>query len=300
MLEKQNNRGYLMPKEERITMSEISCSIFATAPRIKSMRVLEYDNVYATKEHKSVSHELLYILEGRMTLHLGENLTFHGTPGDFLLIPSQTPHRDEFLLLKGLRILLIHFEWDKELFFQSVNNRALTNLSYETRNEARRRVEFLRTRWEKNSEFAIQNASLQLHSLLALFYYDIMQNSTSNTSMPPPSPAIDAMRRVKHFLNQNFASQITLKEAADFAGISSSYLSRQFHHEYGISFNAYLTARRLEAAQHLLHSSRLQTGEIAAQCGFNSVSYFIRVYKQHYGVTPRKHIGMTEEKNNIP
>jgi AraC-like DNA-binding protein len=284
-----------MPKEERITMSEITSSIFAPCPRIKSMRVLEYDNVYATKEHKSLSHELLYILEGRMTLHLGENLTFHAAPGDFLLIPSRTLHRDEFLLLKGLRILLIQFEWEKELFFQSVHNRALTNLSYETRNEARRRVEFLRTRWD-NSEFAIQNASLQLHSLLALFYYDIMQHSTLHALPASPSPAVDAMGRIKHFLNQNFASQITLKEAADFAGISSSYLSRQFHHEYGISFNAYLTARRLEAAQHFLHSSRLQIGEIAAQCGFNSVSYFIRVYKQHYGVTPRKHIGMTKEQ----
>ena len=276
-------------------MSEISCSIFTSPPRIRSMRVLEYDNVYATREHKSISHELLYILEGRMTLHLGENLTFHATPGDFLLIPSGTPHRDEFLLLKGLRIQLIHFNWDNELFFQSVHNRALTDLSYETRSEARRRVEFLRTKWDSSNEFAIQNASLHLHSLLALFYYDIMQQSTLPSASEVPSPALDAMRRVNHFLNQTFASQITLKEVADFAGLSSSYLSRQFHHEYGISFNAYLTARRLEAAQHFLHSSRLQIGEIAAQCGFNSVSYFIRVYRRHYGVTPRKHMGSTEE-----
>lgn len=269
-------------------MDEINKIILEQRPQIKSFRILEYDNVYSTCEHKSYHHELLYILEGRMTLHLGENLKFHAIPGDFLLIPSGTPHRDEFPLLKGLRILLVFFEWNVPEYFQNITNRALINLSYEIRSEAQRRLEFLRARWN-NSSSGLLNASLHLHSILMLFYCDIMRFNSDEDSTSLPAPAVDTMRRVKHFIDQNFNAPISLKDAAVFAGISSSYLSRQFHHEYGIGFSAYLTARRLESARHLLHNSSMQIGEIAAMCGFSSVSYFIRVFRQHYGTTPKQH-----------
>ena len=101
------------------------------------------------------------------------------------------------------------------------------------------------------------------------------------------------MQRVKHFLDQNCNSQITLKDAAEFAGLSSSYLSRLFHHEFGVSFSAYLTARRLESARHLLQTTRLQIAEIASRCGFSSSSYFIKVFSAHYGVTPKNHAEIT-------
>ncbi|MBR2374359.1 MAG: AraC family transcriptional regulator [Lentisphaeria bacterium] len=270
-------------------MDGISKNFLEHSPQVRTFRVLEYDNVYSTCEHKSGFHELLYILEGRMTLHLGEKLKFHAIPGDFLLIPAGMPHRDEFPLLKGLRILLVHFDWDEPEYFQNITNRALINLSYETRSEAQRRLEFLRGHWN-NTEFGLANISLHLHSILMLFYCDIMQLDSDGGTGNIPAPVVETMRRVKHFLDQNFSSPISLKDAAEFAGISSSYLSRQFHHEYGIGFNAYLTARRLESARHLLRNSSLQIGEIAAMCGFSSVSYFIRVFRLHYGVTPKKHL----------
>lgn len=280
-------------------MNENSRSFLEHRPKVRTFRVHEYDKVYSTYKHKSNFHELLYILEGRMTLHLGEKLKFHAIPGDFLLIPAGIPHRDEFQLLKGLRILLVHFDWDEPEYFQNITNRALINLSYETRSEAQRRLEFLRAHWN-NTEFGLANTSLHLHSILMLFYCDIMQLNSDGSAGTIPAPAVETMRRVKHFLDQNFSSPISLKDAAEFAGISSSYLSRQFHHEYGIGFNAYLTARRLESSRHLLHNSSLQMGEIAAMCGFSSVSYFIRVFRQHYGITPKKHIESSPVQKDVP
>ncbi len=258
-------------------------NFLSVRPHVRKFSVLEYDNVYSEKEHLPNCHELLYILEGRMTLHLGKNLIFHAVPGDFLLIPAWTPHRDEFVLRQGLRILLVQFDWDALDYFSRVDNRALINVSYGTRCEAQRRLEFLRDRRE-NTETWKLHASLELHGILMLFYFDIAGAKEQGSVLPEPSSEI--LRRVKHYLDQNYHEQVTLKDAAAFAGLSPSYLSRQFHREYGIGFSAYLTARRLEAARHLLRDTKLQVEEVALRCGFGSGSYFIKVFRRHCGTTP--------------
>ena len=269
-------------------MSEYSEKFLERIPSVLNFRIIEYDNVYSSHTHYSGAHELLYVLEGRMTLHLGENLEYRAGPGDFLIIPAGTPHRDEFAVLKGLRIHLIIFKWDAEEYFKYVNCRTLFNLPGDVRSEARRRLEFIRAHWTPGAE-GIFSASLQLYSILSLFYF---AGEEAAPKVPVPSAA-EVMQRVKHFLDQNCNSQITLKDAAEFAGLSPSYLSRLFHHEFGVSFNAYLTARRLESARHLLLTTRLQIAEIASRCGFSSSSYFIKVFRTHYGVTPKNHTEVT-------
>lgn len=257
-------------------------------PRVSTFKILEYDNVYSSHTHHSPAHEFLYVLDGRMTLHLGENLEYRAGPGDFLLIPAHTPHRDEFAVLKGLRILLIIFNWEAQEYFQHVDCRTLFSLPSDVRSEARRRLEFMRDHWEC-SETGLLSASFQLHSILCLFFFAAENQPSKNLLPEAPPPAAEMMRRVRHFIDQNYSSQVTLKDAAEFIHLSPSYLSRLFHHEFGVSFSAYLTARRLELARHLLQTTRLQIAEVAARCGFSSSSYFIKVFSTHYGVTPKNH-----------
>jgi AraC-like DNA-binding protein len=266
-------------------MSEYSEKFLERIPSVLNFRIIEYDNVYSSHTHQSNAHELLYVLDGRMTLHLGQHLEYQAGPGDFLIIPARTPHRDEFAVLKGLRIQLIIFNWDAGEYFRQVDCGTLAALPGEISSEARRRLEFMRACWEPGDRGKLA-ASLQLHGVLSLFYF--AAEIARSRKLPPP-PDAEMMHRVKHFLDQNFSSQMTLKDAAEFVSLSPSYLSRRFHHEFGVSFNAYLTARRLESARHLLQTTRLQIAEIAARCGFSSSSYFIKVFRAHYGVTPKNH-----------
>ena len=258
-------------------------------PKLQRFKVTDYDNKYSQIDHRAYRNELLYVLDGQVTLHVGKNLQFNAVPGDFLLIPAGTLHRDEFTPIKGLRILCLFFDWEEKDYFRHVNNLTLLNLSYETRNEARRRLEYLRNHWGE-TELWKQNASLQLFSILMLFYFDIRANVPQIEEIVSKQPLAEVMRQVKHYLDRNFSSPVTLKDAAAFAGISPTHLSRCFHREYGVGFSAYLTARRLEAAHHLLQTTSLQIGEIANQCGFGSSNYFIRIYTRHWGVTPKNHV----------
>ncbi|MCU6707938.1 helix-turn-helix domain-containing protein [Paenibacillus sp. J5C_2022] len=79
--------------------------------------------------------------------------------------------------------------------------------------------------------------------------------------------------------------ELTLQYAADRLHVNSSHLSRRFKQETGSAFSEYLQAARMERARQLLLEG--STVSLAAQdCGFKDASYFIRVFRKHWGVTP--------------
>ena len=278
-------------------MEQCVNKILSHIPQVTNFRVIEYANIYSTNEHIPREHELLYVLDGKITLHWEDHLVYQAMPGDFLLVEAGTRHRDEFSLLKGLRILIMQFHWESKEFFQFVNNRTLPNLSYDVSNEVRRRLDFLRSNCDDSPEYR-QHLSIQLHSILLLFYFDLMK-SQHTTESHALLPLQEAMRRAKHFLDQNYAEPLSLKQTAKHIGISPAYLSRIFHKEFGVSFSDYLTSQRLQVARKLLQTTRLQIAEIANRCGFSSSSYFIKVFSDHYKVTP-KNYAAEAAKNGKP
>jgi AraC-like DNA-binding protein len=69
---------------------------------------------------------------------------------------------------------------------------------------------------------------------------------------------------------------------------SADYLSRRFHQERGQTLTSWVTRERVTLARDLLAERRHTISEIGWMCGFSSASYFIRVFRQFTGVTPRR------------
>ena len=55
---------------------------------------------------------------------------------------------------------------------------------------------------------------------------------------------------------------------------------------FGISFKQYLLAKRLSGAKEYLKYSRMSVGEIAERTGFETPSYFVRIFKRAEGISP--------------
>jgi two-component system response regulator YesN len=99
----------------------------------------------------------------------------------------------------------------------------------------------------------------------------------------------DIIYKAISHLKQHFSEKITLQNTAALVGYSPAYLSRVFKKELDKSFNEYLTEIRLENSKFLLRNEKQSVGEIGAACGFEDQSYFIRVFRKHYGITPGKY-----------
>lgn len=88
------------------------------------------------------------------------------------------------------------------------------------------------------------------------------------------------------YIRNNFNNPISLKNAADYANMSTTYFSKKFKRITGFGFKEYLCNVRLtEAAKKLLETNDSIT-QIALDCGFNDSNYFGDVFKKAKGISP--------------
>ena len=91
------------------------------------------------------------------------------------------------------------------------------------------------------------------------------------------------------YIKDNYASNISLSDAAEVSQVSSSYLSLIFKQETGINFSNYLTDCRMEMAKKMLVTTNKKIYEIAEEIGFSSPYYFSKVFKEYTGMTCKEY-----------
>jgi two-component system response regulator YesN len=87
-------------------------------------------------------------------------------------------------------------------------------------------------------------------------------------------------------VNKHYASELSLKTLASSFNVSSAYLGQLFREETGKYFNDYLTQVRLQASRILLLETDLKINEIVQRIGIPNQSYFNRVFKKTYDISP--------------
>ena len=96
---------------------------------------------------------------------------------------------------------------------------------------------------------------------------------------------------VTGYLRERLASDIDLNDVAAFVSCNPSYLSRFFRQETGYTMFEYLNELRIERACELLASSNRPVLDIALEVGYNSISFFNRIFKRITGVSPKVYRG---------
>lgn len=97
------------------------------------------------------------------------------------------------------------------------------------------------------------------------------------------------MKKVKSFIEENFARSISLEDAAEHIGISPYYLSKLFKEQFSINFIDYITQLRMEKAKDLMKNPDTSLKEICYNVGYKDPNYFSRVFKKTTGFSPSKY-----------
>lgn len=93
------------------------------------------------------------------------------------------------------------------------------------------------------------------------------------------------IRKVLHYMKENFSRDLSLEDAGKEIGISSFYLSRLLKQERKTTFIEILTEIRLSAAVNMMKEGQIPMKEICCQSGYPNQSYFYRVVKKTTGMT---------------
>ena len=92
---------------------------------------------------------------------------------------------------------------------------------------------------------------------------------------------------LQDFIFQNLAREIKMHELAQIADCSVSALERTFRKELGVSPKAWISRQRMQQALFLLQSTSLNVSQVAFQVGYRDPLYFSKVFRQHFGASPK-------------
>lgn len=249
------------------------------------------------KKHIHSTVELLYINEGDYHVTLDDE-EFDVSAGDLVLFTSNAIHhvtagvseKNSYYVMKIPQTLLFSLA-ERESAYEYVMRFAIK------RSDSRylwRRSELSGTRMEKTlqglvTEFKSDGYAkdLSLHIGMASLLVEILRDT------PPKNEAtskrsLEQILRVMDHVRTHYAEDIDERELAAGVGMSYSYFSRSFKRVTGLSLREYLNRTRIARADQMLFNGDSSISEIATLCGYNSVSYFISVYKKQIGKPPKR------------
>ena len=240
--------------------------------------------------------EIIYVKRGSLNVNIaGES--YVGKPGDaFVVSPgnlhfmgSQTGKVDYYTFLFPMKYVTFNAEdmLDREVL-EPLNNGRL--MIYPQIGKTARDIceELIDIHQLKNSE-AEQEIAVQLKTKMTLLQFIlkmwqeglIMDNTTSGRNT--------VEKEMISYIQQNYTEKISLKEFGTQFHLSEKYISRYFKEHFHITLSQYVNHLRLEHARQLLQDTTLPITEVAMQSGYQNVSYFIRSFKEIYGMSPLKY-----------
>lgn len=97
------------------------------------------------------------------------------------------------------------------------------------------------------------------------------------------------------YIDENFSKKITLDMLAKQFGFSKNYICNLFSKYYNSSLTCYLTEKRMSLSKELLKDKDKLLKDIALECGYSEYVHFYKVFKEHYGISPKEMIDEMQE-----
>ncbi|SHL85336.1 AraC family transcriptional regulator [Chryseobacterium polytrichastri] len=248
--------------------------------------------------------ELVYVEASNGIRHVGKDISGF-TESDLLLIGSNVPHLNfdygiqteckqlvlqmKETFLKDLILPIPEFENIKHLL-----ERSYLGLSFsgETKKMVVEKLHFIR---DKNS----------FESLIGFIeILQILANSTEVKELNSEDTRIKwflndkiRMGTIYDYIDENYDKKPNVNEIAKIVSLSTPAFCRYFKKQTNMTFTDFVNNYRINQAKMFLLKDYSVT-EVCFQVGFESLSYFNKLFKQHVGETPsafkKKHLNKIE------
>lgn len=235
-------------------------------------------------------HTLIFVLKGVKLLHFAHE-TVRVSPGEV------------FLLRKGIYVMAEYIEegLDFEALMLFLPGRLLRSMTPQNRTSTAlpddRCLVFPATAlvntFKEGFRQYFSQPPLHLETLLPLKQQEILWLLLSGPQGHLVQAFIQAAIRaastdIDHIVREYLLQPVNIAELAALANCSLAKFKRDFQQRYQCAPRQWINRQRLQHAHMLLQNTPKPVAEIAMDCGFESTSYFIRLYKSNYGHTPAR------------
>ncbi|MBO9730585.1 MAG: helix-turn-helix transcriptional regulator [Chitinophaga sp.] len=236
---------------------------------------------------------MIFILSGHKLLHFEDNTTVKVEAGSLLLM------KRGFYVMSDVVGSGISFESLLIYFSDEQLRRFLHKYNYTTPIKATASAQLsipLNPLLEAFREHYLTYFTQTPSTLAAILSVKLYELFLLLLATPQHAAVLDFMQQIVYaqpsdiafVVKQHLFQPLTLPELAKLSGRSLASFKRDFQQQYHTAPKRWINEHRLSYAQTLLQTTTKQVAEIATECGFESPSHFIRIFKQTYGTTPNE------------
>lgn len=299
-------------EEQRILdgVAEVDKDLYTSGKdfTVDSAKMLSEGKLIAVRTHTRFVHfpshrhnfiEVLYVCQGRLVNIIGGKEVVI-QKGELLFLNQFTRHE---ILPAGEEDIAINFmilpEFFDVAYTMAGNNNVLADFLVNVLRQDEERGEYL--------HFKVAEV-LQIQNLLENIIYSLVtgrgeQNRINQTTMgliflyllesvqyaemrlPDQYENMIAMTTLD-YIEQQYRTA-TLTELCEKLHLPMHVLSKMIRKNTGFNFKELLQRKRLNKAAELMCETDLPVSDVIAAVGYENVSYFHRVFKEHYHMTPR-------------
>jgi AraC-like DNA-binding protein len=247
--------------------------------------------------HTHVHHEVYYILEGSLQMHL-DGKEYHLLPNHFILIPPGMRHGAVYEPDKPKRYAV--FVYGIHPSAETAQRRSIPENDFTPKiHEALSQQPYIIAQdvngcsgilSELQRELVEKRAGwqLMLMNYCSEFYIKLLRNVLPGTAEKAPQPELGHANiavGITKYMHEHYQENISLQDVSDAFHITPRHASRIFSEYFGTSFKKTLSTYRLNYAKNYLYHTDKTVEEIAPLVGISAPQTLYRLFKENEGMT---------------
>ena len=228
--------------------------------------------------HWHYDHELVVCESGEALVHLDQN-QYTLKKGECIFLRGQSIHS----IISSFDSILYVALFSEKLIPDNTDSYQLSSPLFADSFDVRktlmkiRRCDFERGRfYDLRNNALMEELIAKIFSALEILKEDIIQSKVTRK-----------YKDLLYDMDENVRDYDFLK-AVNYMNMSEAYFSRFFKKVSGMTFSQYLNHIRVNKAIDLIRQGKLSITQISAECGFDTIRNFNRVFKQITTYSPKK------------
>ena len=259
--------------------------------------IRDYEYTMPTK-HLHDEYEIYYLVEGERFYFI-DNHTYHIKKGSLVFINKNEIHKTGMASSSYHDRILIEFTEEPfasffnqfgDIDFKDFFKNHSGVMEIDPREQSY--VENLLIGIQSEIHKKLPGYRLSVFSKLSALIIYAQRYDESHRTLPTKSSSMakhQKVDQVAEYIVDNCTKPISLEDLADTFYVNKCYLSRIFKEVTGFTVNEYINIHRINKAIKLLSTTDMPITEVAVECGYESLTYFEKVFRTYREISPLKY-----------
>lgn len=260
--------------------------------------IRDYEYKMPTK-HLHDEFEIYYLLEGERYYFI-EHKSYHVKKGNLVFVNHGMIHKTDISGKPYHDRMLIEFNEEPfSTFFSSVEGlnvidffNKLNGILELNEQEQKHIVYLISSMYTEMHAKSIGYQTSVMMKLANLLIFSMRSKTEKSKSSDESSVDTNKHRKVDEvasYIVKHCTETISLDNIATSFYVNKCYLSRIFKEVTGFTVNEYINIHRIQKAQTLLTDTDMNITEIADSLGYESITYFEKIFKKFHETSPLKY-----------